>query len=118
MVKTLVNLTQQALVAEIETVLDNYPYHPYQQAFANPDLRQELIAYVLSHIPCTYTISEENPSVLLTYQFRNCRLEPNIQLENFIHQGICSVLQEKTDWVNSHVPQPFHCGVEPSHWFG
>ncbi len=60
--KTVVNLTQQSVLGEIESVLDTYPYQPYQQAFAIPDLRQELIAFVLSRIPCLYsTMSEGVP---------------------------------------------------------
>lgn len=54
MSKSIVNLTIPWVVAEIEQVLETYPHHPYQQAFANPDLRQELIAYVLTRIHNVY----------------------------------------------------------------
>jgi hypothetical protein len=117
MVKTLVNLTHQALIAEIENALDSYPYHPYRQAFANPDLRQDLIAYVLSRIPCTYSAIDQQNIPLFNYKLPRCYFEQQLQLENLVHQGICCILQDKADWVNCHVPQP-HCSVEPSHWFG
>lgn len=117
MVKTLVNLTHQAVIAKIETVLDSYPYHPHRQAFANPDLRQELIAYVLTRIPCTYGALNEQSDSLLTYN-PNCYLDRHIQLESLVHQGICCILQEKADWVSSHIPEPIQCNFEPSHWFG
>ena len=118
MVKTLINLTQPAVIAEIETVVDSYPYHPYRQAFANPDLRQDLIAYVLSRIPCTYSAIDEQNLPLLNYKLSRSYLEQKLQLENLIHQRICCILQEKSDWINCHIPEPFHCNLEPSHWFG
>lgn len=49
--KTAVKLTSQSVAGEIEKVLDTYAYNPYQQAFAIPDLRQELLDYVVSCIP-------------------------------------------------------------------
>lgn len=54
-----VNLTQQSIVGEIESVLNTYPSHPYQQAFAIPDLRQELITFVLNRIPSFYSIMSD-----------------------------------------------------------
>lgn len=118
MVKTLVNLTHQALLSKIETILDSYPYHPHQQAFATPDLRQELIAYVLSRIPCAYSAVDEQEGLFTTYRCPGDRLEHKLQLENLIHQGICCILQDKADWVTCHIPEPLGCSVEPSHWFG
>ncbi|AFY88969.1 MULTISPECIES: hypothetical protein [Chroococcidiopsis] len=118
MSKTLVNLTHQALIAEVEAVLDNYPYYPHCQAFANPDLRQELIAYVLSRIPCAFSAVDDRDLTFLTYRLPGDRAEYRIQIENLIHQGICCVLQDKADWVSCHIPEPYQCGVEPSHWFG
>lgn len=118
MVKTLVNLTHSAAIAEIETVLDSYPEHPYQQAFANPELRQELVAYVLSRIKCSYSAVDEQQVPLCTYEFPGAYFEQQIQIENLIHQGICCILQEKADWVNCHIPESVQCGLEPSHWFG
>ncbi|PPS39961.1 late competence development ComFB family protein [Chroococcidiopsis sp. TS-821] len=117
MLKTVVNLTQQAVITEIENVLDTYPCHPYQKAFAIPDLRQELIAYVLNRIPCVYSaLDKEQKSIILNYQLPSSLQQ--IQLENLIHQGIYSILQEKADWVNRHLPEATQCGLEPSHWFG
>lgn len=117
MPKTIVNLTLQAVVTEIETVLDSYPYQPYQQAFAIPDLRQELIAYVLSRIPCTFSAIEEK-AMSHGSRFHHHCLEQQLHLESLIHQGICSLLQEKSDWVSNHLPAQAQCGLEPSHWFG
>jgi len=124
--KTVVNLTQQSIVGEIESVLDTYPYHPYQKAFAIPDLRQELITFVLSRIPCFYSvISDRHISLakaeqesLAYYQLPRKPLEQELHLQNLIHQGICSILQEKSDWISHHLCETVQPGSEPSHWFG
>ncbi|MBD2515615.1 hypothetical protein H6G93_11430 [Nostoc sp. FACHB-973] len=124
--KTVVNLTQQSVIGEIESVLDTYPYHPYQQAFAIPDLRQELIAFVLNRIPSFYSvISDRHISLakaeqesLLNYQLPRKPLEQQLHLQNLIHQGICSIVQEKSDWISHHLCETLQPGCEPSHWFG
>ncbi|PHJ63892.1 hypothetical protein VF14_08055 [Nostoc linckia z18] len=124
--KTVVNLTQQSVIGEIESVLDTYPYHPYQQAFAIPDLRQELIAFVLNRIPSFYSVisdgniplAEAEQESLLNYQLPRKRLEQQLHLQNLIHQGICSIVQEKSDWISHHLCEIVQLGCEPSHWFG
>ena len=47
----LINLTLPVVLAEIENVLDDYPENPYQIAFSLPELRQRLVAHVLTHTP-------------------------------------------------------------------
>lgn len=117
MFKTIINLTQQAAIAEIENVIDTYPYHPYQQAFAIPEIRQDLIAYVLNRIPCVYSVvNNEQRTQQANYQLPSS--QQKIHLEQLIHQGIFSILQEKSDWVSRHLPDTVQCGMEPSHWFG
>lgn len=124
--KTVVNLTQQSVIGEIESVLDTYPYHPYQQAFAIPDLRQELIAFVLSRIPCFYSamsngqipLADAEKGNLLNYKFSRKPLEQQLHLQNLIHQGICLIVQEKSDWISHHLCETVQPGYEPSHWFG
>jgi hypothetical protein len=36
--------------------LDEYPEHPYQLAFSISELRQQLIAHILNHIPNRYAV--------------------------------------------------------------
>ncbi|WP_414544568.1 hypothetical protein [Nostoc sp. CCY0012] len=123
--KTLVNLTHQSVLGEIESVLDTYPYH-YQQAFALSDLRQELITFVLNRVPRIYkAVSEEQiylPDLpeesLLSHKLPRSPLGQQIHLQNLIHQGICSIMQEKSDWINLHLCETVQTGCEPSHWFG
>lgn len=124
--KTVVNLTQQTVLGEIESVLDTYPYHPYQQAFAIPDLRQELIAFVLNRIPCFYSaVSDGQVAVqnldkecLLNYKLPRSPLEQQLHVQNLIHQGIYAIFQDKSDWISHHLCETVQPGNEPSHWFG
>ncbi|XZN97542.1 MAG: hypothetical protein ACM65K_04360 [Microcoleus sp.] len=97
--KTLVNLTLAVVTEEVENILDSYPRYPYQEAFAPSGLRQDLIAYVLSRIPNTYTaLSPLDAMSNKTVQVR-CSSEQLINIENLIHTGISDVLHSyhKTD---------------------
>ncbi|MBW4614849.1 MAG: hypothetical protein KME21_16550 [Desmonostoc vinosum HA7617-LM4] len=124
--KTVVNLTQQSVIGEIESVLDTYPYHPYQQAFAIPDLRQELVAFVLNRIPCFYSavsegqisLAEAEKENLPYYKFPRQPLEQQMHLQNLIHQGIYAIVKQKSDWISHHLCETFQPDCEPSHWFG
>ncbi|AFY32890.1 hypothetical protein [Calothrix sp. PCC 7507] len=124
--KTVIKLTQQSVLGEIESVLDTYPYRPYQQAFAIPDLRQELITFVLSRIPCLYnTMTEEqipllemDKECLLDYKLPRSPLEQQLHVQNLIHQGIYAIFQDKSDWISHHLCETVQPGSEPSHWFG
>lgn len=124
--RTVVKLTHQSVLGEIESVLDTYPYHPYQQAFAIPDLRQELITFVLYRIPCLdYTIfevkdllSDTAQECLLNNKLPRSPLEQKLHVQHLIHQGIYSIFQDKSDWISHHLCERVQPGLEPSHWFG
>ncbi|MEH2246500.1 hypothetical protein [Nostoc sp.] len=124
--KSVVNVTQQSVVGEIESVLDTYPSDPYQQAFAIPDLRQELIAFVLNRIPSFYSVmsdgqiplAEAEQGSLAYYKLPRKPLEQQLHLQNLIHQGICLIVQEKSDWISHHLCETVEPASEPSHWFG
>ncbi|MEC4879993.1 MAG: hypothetical protein SAL70_01415 [Scytonema sp. PMC 1070.18] len=114
---TVINLTHQSVVKEIESILDNYPYYPYQKAFTIPDLRQELISYVLSRIPCYHTMASENTD-WLSYNLPRQPLAQQLHLENLIHQGILAIAQAKSDWMDNHVCDTATPNCDASHWFG
>ncbi|MEH2285921.1 hypothetical protein [Nostoc sp.] len=124
--KTVINLTQQSIVAEIESILNTYPSDPYQQAFAIPDLRQELITFVLNRIPSFYSVmsdeqiplTEAEQGSLAYYELPGKPLEQQLHLQNLIHQGICLIVQEKSDWISHRVYETVEPTSEPSHWFG
>ncbi len=119
MSKTIVNLTMPFIVEKIEQILDNHPYHPYQQAFANPDTRQTLIAYVLSRVPSSYIAVDEGEqqhcmdSVPLHYSLRDA-----LHLERIICEGIMQIMTDASEEVSHHIPEEVDPGLSPSHWFG
>lgn len=115
MAKTIVNLTLPVVVEQIETVLEAYPDRPYQQAFAIPDLRQELIAYVLSRVSNYYTVVEEQ---LTQVQPAICSLEQKLQIETLVTRGIQDILQQHWEWSIHRLPSVLESGLAPSHWFG
>lgn len=114
MVSTVINLNEQLVVSEVEAVLDSYPHHPYQQAFAIPDLRQELVTYVLNHLPGAgmYVAKERE-----WYGRRSCTVR-RLEIEKLLHQGIQAILRQRGDWISHHIPNVAEAGREPSHWFG
>ncbi|MEN9214780.1 MAG: late competence development ComFB family protein [Gloeomargarita sp. DG02_3_bins_56] len=114
MVKTMVNLNEQLIISEVEAVLDSYPHHPYQQAFAIPDLRQELVAYVLNHLPGAGMYVA--PGRGWDGQ-RSCTAR-RLEIEKLLHQGIQDILERRGDWISHHIPGAVEAGREPSHWFG
>lgn len=113
----IMNLTLPVVITEIEQVLEAYPYHPYQQAFAIPDLRQKLIAYVLSQVRSLYTVEFNDPGQTLV-QSISASLTERLQIEAIIRQGIQQMIQENSDWINHHIPRNANPAFEPSHWFG
>lgn len=117
MTKTIVNLTREALVQAIESVLETYPHHPYQKAFSLDDLRQELIAYVLSRIPNFYVVEEYPDQSVHSTGFYHSP-EERWHLEAAIHQGIEYVLCNNAEQVCHHIPEEVDPAFCPSNWFG
>lgn len=118
MSKTVVNLTLPVINQEIGKVLDTYPDHPYQQAFANSELKQRLIAYVLSQVDCKFTVTNgEEPEISPETLFPSAA--DQLHIKQIIQQGVERLLNEESDWVNQHIPETSADAEEdPSHWFG
>lgn len=116
MTKTLVNLTTPIVITEIEQTLLTYPSYPYQKIFANPDTRQELIAYVLSRIQSFYTVCEEGEHVEGSGNFGKSFSTTQEIIDNLIHAGIHDLLNQYHD--ASHIPEEINPGLAASTWFG
>lgn len=94
MSKKLVNLTFQAVSEEMENILGTYPESPYRQAFASCELRQELIAYVLSRIPNIHAVIDEGElPVVNQYLIGGSSLQ-QLHLESLIHIAINAVMKK------------------------
>lgn len=114
----IINLALPVANQEIEKILETYPDHPHQQAFASPELRQRLVAYVLSQIDCKYIVAKTEQSPQVDPETLFPSPEQQSHLEDAIHQGIHRLLQDRAIWVSHHIPQVEKPGKEPSHWFG
>jgi hypothetical protein len=123
---TVVKLTQQSVIGEIESVLDTYPYQPYQKAFAIPDLRQELISFVINRLPgfSSYTadpdvfLTKDEKDQSLPYKLSRNPLEQKLHLQNLIHQGIFSIIQQKSELISDHLCETVESPCQASSWFG
>ncbi len=109
---TLINQTQSIIHREICEVLETYPHHPYQQIFAHPDHRQELVAYVLNRIPSIYTsVDITSPEFALASPTAIL-----MNVETTIHHGISQLLRGQS--IEHEVPSISDPRLMASNWFG
>jgi hypothetical protein len=118
MSKSITNLTTPLVVSEIEQVLGSYPHHPYQQAFANPDSRQELVAYVLTRVHNVFAVVDEGKTIASDVEALPDLAEIQPQLASFIHQGIHDILQQHPILADHQIPEEDDGYLTASHWFG
>jgi hypothetical protein len=116
MSKVLKNLTLPRITEIVETVLETYPEHPYQQAFSNPDTQQQLLAFVLSRVQSVYGAVDnaEDGTVESALWGR----ENQFYIESVTHQGIQCVFNNNCDTISHQLPAPEQPGLAASHWFG
>lgn len=120
MAATIVNLTRHSIACKIEEVLEHDSGRPYCLAFANPDFRHKLIAYVLCRVKNYYVTVEAEEETALDRRSLNFSAQRH-QLDELIHKGIDLLLQTPADSMQQHLPAPnytLHTEAEPSHWFG
>jgi hypothetical protein len=104
MLQELINLTVPVVIQEIESVLEEYPEHPYQSAFAMPELRQKLIAHVLSHVP-NHCVAEGEQELSSEPKVRTpSLLQERLRMEMVVRGGILHILRENADWLSRHLP--------------
>jgi hypothetical protein len=118
MSKTIVNLTLPAVIKAIEDVLETYPHHPYQQAFSVPDLRQELIAYVMSRVSNCYVVVDEGQQPSINFNSLPGFRKGISSIEALIHKGMEKVLKKRAATVNHQIPEEVNPDFAPSNWFG
>lgn len=97
------------VVKEVEDILQEYPEHPYQAAFAIPELRQKLIAHVLS-LSNNYRVIENARKPLRLTNYLYPPFEQQLRIEVLIRGGILHLLRENADWVSSHIYQKENSG--------
>jgi hypothetical protein len=115
--KVIVNLTFPVVVEKIEQVLETYPDHPYQQIFANPDTRQELIAYVLTRVQSVFMVVDEMEQALINAETLPHPEAAKLCMGALVHQGIRDILNQYGAEIDHQIPEDDSCLVA-SHWFG
>ncbi|MDJ0795700.1 MAG: hypothetical protein QNJ51_02495 [Calothrix sp. MO_167.B12] len=118
MTKIIINLTLPAVVTVIEDILETYPDHPYQQAFSIPNLRQELIAHILSRVSSRYVVVEEEQIPCFGIKSLPFSPQEKFCLEALIQEEIESIIRQKEEEVSQQIPEEVDPRLEPSHWFG
>lgn len=98
----LINLTLPVVIQEIENVLDDYPKHPYQTAFAMPELYQKLLAHILSNVPNQYVVEEAKELVGKLKVRSSSPLQERLRMEMVIRASILHILRENADWLSLH----------------
>lgn len=120
MTKTIVNLATSIVVQEAEAILETYPYRPYQQAFAEPELKRRLTTYVLSRVPGVYVVVNQSETTSSAVRTSLVGLDQQNQIESLIHQGIQKILSETV--INPTAESVEQASEEavgmPSNWFG
>ncbi|MGG6295346.1 hypothetical protein ACQ4M4_13225 [Leptolyngbya sp. AN02str] len=114
----IINSTFSAIQHEVAVVLESYPHHPYQQAFSIPTLRQELMTYVMNHLPGHYQVVDDTQSDVMDWHQDTMLAKHQDDMDNIIHQGIEQILQNHSAWVEHHIPASMSAGVLSSTWFG
>ncbi len=116
---SLLNLNLPIVTQEVESVLQTYPSHPYQRAFAIPSLKEQLVAYVLNQIPSRYrpvgSLEEALERGVISWSEVRDQKQ---QVQPLIHLGIVDLYQRHMQWINTHIPEVVYSDTRPSTWFG
>lgn len=96
--------TLRFVIHKIESILEEYPKHPYQVAFSMQELRKKLIAQVLKNLPNRDSVIEGEKTSDSTMGSIHHSLEDRVRLETLIRGSIYHVLRENADWVSRHLP--------------
>ncbi|MBI4785315.1 MAG: hypothetical protein HY785_29005 [Oscillatoriophycideae cyanobacterium NC_groundwater_1537_Pr4_S-0.65um_50_18] len=115
MPKSVVNLTKLVVDAEIEQILDTCYHPPYRNIFATLELRQELVAYVLTRTRNVHITVEQGEESRLSVETMPYLTEAKLQIEEFIHHGIHEILQRYETLV-SHCLEGSYGNLTTLHW--
>ncbi len=91
------------VLQEIENVLEDYPEHPYQAAFSIDELREQLVAHVLHHIPYRYSILGKAQELATDPKEPYRSKSERMCLDVLIRGSILHLLRENADWISRHI---------------
>ncbi len=103
MPQALINPTLTGINQTIEDVLDDYPVHPYQSAFSLPELRQKLVAHILSQVshPLIEGLQAASNAAPVPHY---SQLQVRLRTEMLVRGSILHILRENAVWLNRHLP--------------
>jgi len=99
----LINLTLPTVIQEIENALDEYPVHPHQSAFSIHELRQKLIAHILSQIPNRYVVEGAQESSKKPKALYPAAMKERMYMETVVHGSILHILRENADLLSNRL---------------
>lgn len=112
------NLGLLVVNEEIENALDLYPDDSYREAFANPELRQKLVSYVMSGLQGIYPTLTTRQSQPVKTKFPYRSLELRLQIESYVHWGIEYLLDGKSGWVGYPLAREAQPSFTLCYWIG
>ncbi len=92
-------------------MLEDYPEYPYQSAFAIDELRQKLIAHVISQIPHQHTIIEDSQKLSKNPNNSYSALHQRLYREMIIRGSMLHLLRENADWVSCQLSKLNQSGL-------
>jgi hypothetical protein len=95
MAAKLVNLTLLKVIKEIQNILDICPTQAHQKLASNPNLQQQLIAYVLSRVPNRHVAIEEEYLSLISPHSICCSTLEQLEIENLVNEGVYYLMQSE-----------------------
>lgn len=90
----LINLTLPKVIQAIDEVLEDYPEHPYQSAFAIHPIRQKLIAHILSLVPNAYSVEGELVPLRNPNRVHSSPIAERLHLEMIVRGSILHIFRE------------------------
>jgi hypothetical protein len=117
MSETIVNLALPIVSEKVEQMLQDMPLSS-QTAPSTAELKQRLVAYVLSRIPGFYITSEQAVVCSVANPSSCYSSEQHRQIEQLIYQGLRQMSGQRCDWATHNLSSLSAVNNVSSVWFG
>lgn len=119
MSQAIVNLALPVVTEKIDEILEHYPVAPHRETFTSMDVRQKLVAYVLTRMPALYATVEDGGTCSLSHPELCYSIEQQRRMKQLIHQGIQHLVSQRQlhrETLGKMATGNAH--LTPSSWFG
>lgn len=95
MANKVINLTLTKVLGEFESILATYPAQVHRKISGNPELRTQLVNYVIQHItaPQVLVINSRVKSSISPH-FLYCSTLEQLEIEEIMQQGLSYLIKE------------------------